>query len=113
MASLIRWHPDPSIRAKNRKKAYSLINTVSDAEKYILNANSVKIKEFRQCSFLYKKLVEKYPNSYESYNELGVIYGSRNELKLAEEAFKESIEIYPDNYMAYTYLFGQHNVWLL
>ena len=55
-----------------------------------------------------KKLVEEYPNSYESYNQLGVIYGSRNELKLAEQAFKKSLEIYPNNYMAYTYLFGQH-----
>ena len=109
MASLIRWHPDPSIRTKNRKKAYSLINTVSNAEKYILKANKSENEGNLDSALFYiKKLVEEYPNSYESYNELGVIYGSRNELKLAEQAFKKSLEIYPDNYMAYTYLFGQH-----
>lgn len=109
MASLIRWHPDPSIRAKNRKKAYSLIDNVSDAEKYILNANRCEDEGNLDSALFYiKELVEKYSNFYESYNELGVIYGSRNELKLAEQAFKRSLEIYPDNYMAYTYLFGQH-----
>ena len=109
MASLIRWHPDPSIRAKNRKKAYSLIDNVSDAEKYILNANRCEDEGNLDSALFYiKELVEKYSNFYESYNELGVIYGSRNELKLAEQAFKRSSEIYPDNYMAYTYLFGQH-----
>ena len=109
MASLIRWHPDPSIRTKNRKKAYSLINTVSNAERYILKANRSEDEGNSDSALYYiKKLVEEYPNSYESYNQLGVIYGSRNELKLAEQAFKKSLEIYPDNYMAYTYLFGQH-----
>ena len=109
MASLIRWHPDPSIRTKNRKKAYSLINTVSIAEKYILKSNRSEDEGNLDSALYYvKKLVEEYPNSYESYNQLGVIYGSRNELKLAEQAFKKSLEIYPNNYMAYTYLFGQH-----
>ena len=91
MASLIRWHPDPSIRARNRKKAYSLISTVSDAEKYILNANRCEDEGNLDSALFYiKELVEKYPNSYESYNELGVIYGSRNELKLAEEALNQA-----------------------
>ena len=109
MASLIRWHPDPSIRTKNRKKAYSLINTVSNAEKYILKSNRSEDEGNLDSALYYvKKLVEEYPNSYESYNQLGVIYGSRNELKLAEQAFKKSLEKYPNNYMAYTYLFGQH-----
>ena len=105
MASLIRWHPDPSIRTKNRKKAYSLINTVSNAERYILKANRSEDEGNLDSALYYiKKLVEEYPNSYESYNQLGVIYGSRNELKLAEQAFKKSLEIYPYNYMAYTYI---------
>ena len=109
MASLIRWHPDPSIRAKNRKKAYSLINTVSNAEKYILKSNRSEDEGNLDSALYYvKKLVEEYSNSYESYNQLGIIYGARNELKLAEQAFKKSLEIHPNNYMAYTYLFGQH-----
>jgi len=109
MASLNRWHPDPSIRSKNRKKAYSLIKTVSNAEKYILKASRAEDEGNLDSALFYiKKLVKEYPKSYESYNQLGVIYGTRNELSLSEKAFKQSLELYPNNYMAYTYLFGQH-----
>ena len=54
-----------------------------------LTQTDVRMKGNLDSALFYiKKLVEKYPNSYESYNELGVIYGSRNELKLAEKLLK-------------------------
>mgnify|MGYP002526160791 FL=1 len=41
LASLRRYHPDPDIRVKNRKRAYSLIDNVSTAEQYILKSNQI------------------------------------------------------------------------
>ncbi len=109
MASVWRWHPDPNIRTKNRNKAYSLIDSVSKAEQDMLKANKFEDSGNLDSALFYiKKLVDENPNSYEAYNELGTIYGQRNELGLSEKAFKKAIEINPNNYKAYTYLFGQH-----
>ena len=109
MASVWRWHPDPNIRTKNRNKAYSLIDSVSKAEQYMLKANKFEDSGNLDSALFYiKKLVDENPNSYEAYNELGTAHGQRNELGLSEKAFKKAIEINPNNYKAYTYLFGQH-----
>ncbi len=109
MASLIRWHPDPDVRTKNRKKAYSLIDKVSKAEQYILLSNKFEDAGNLDSALYYiKKLVAEYPDSYQAHNELGLIYGTRNNLSLSEKAFKKAIDLNQENYQAYTYLFGQH-----
>lgn len=109
LASLWRWHPDPSIRIKNRKKAYSLIDNVSVPEKYILKSEQFQdLGNLDSALHYIEKLVKDYPNSYQAHNELGLIYGQRNEFGLSEKAFKKAIDINPNNYKAYTYLFGQH-----
>jgi tetratricopeptide (TPR) repeat protein len=109
LASLNRWHPDPDIRTKNRKKAYSLMNEVSSAEKYILKSNQFG-DAGNADSALYniQKLVEENPESYEAYNRLGLVCGGRKEMLLSEKAYKKAIELNPDNYEAYTRLCGQH-----
>ena len=109
LASLQRWHPDPDIRTKNRKKAYSLMGEVSSAEKYILKSNQFG-DAGNSDSALYniQKLVEENPESYDAYNRLGLVYGGRKEMLLSEEAYKKAIELNPDNYEAYTRLCGQH-----
>jgi len=109
LASLNRWHPDPDIRTKNRKKAYSLMNQVSSAEKHILKSNQFgDAGNSDSALYTIQKLVEENPGSYEAYNALGLIYGGRNELLLSEKAYKKAIELNPDNYEAYTRLCGQH-----
>lgn len=109
LASLNRWHADPDIRSKNRKKAYSLMEKVSVAEKYILKSNQFNDAGNADSSLYYtQKLVDENSDSYEAYNELGLVYGGRNEPSLSEEAFKKAIELNPDNYEAYTRLCGQH-----
>ena len=109
MANLWRWHPDPNIRMQYRNKAYSLINKVSKPEKYILKSNQFEdIGNMDSALFYIQKLVNENQGSYQAYNELGILYGTRNELKLSEEAFKKAIELNPENYQAYTYLNGLH-----
>ena len=94
MASLIRWHPDPDVRTKNRKKAYSLIDKVSKAEQYILLSNKFEDAGNLDSALYYiKKLVAEYPDSYQAHNELGLIYGTRNNLSLSEKAFKKAIDL--------------------
>ena len=109
LASLRRYHPDPDIRVKNRKRAYSLIDNVSAAEQYILKSNQFgDVGNADSALYYIQKLVNENPESYEAYNALGLVYGGRNEPKLSEKAYKKAIELNPDNYEAYTRLCGQH-----
>lgn len=109
LALLNRWDEDPRITAANKKKAYSMINKVNPAEKLILKANKASdIGNLDSGLYYIKKLVEENPNAYEPYTYLGLAYGSRNELGLAEKAYKKAIELNPNSYESYVYLCGQH-----
>ena len=109
LALLNKWDEDPRVTAANKKKAYSMINKVTPAEKLILKANKASdIGNLDSGLFYIKKLVEENPEAYEPYTYLGFAYGLRNELMLAEQAYKKAIELNPNNYESYVYLCGQH-----
>ena len=109
LASLNRWHPDPDIRTKNRKKAYSLMGEVSSAEKYILKSNQFG-DAGNSDSALYniQKLVEENPTSYLAHNYLGVMHESRREFSESWTAFEKAISLNKNNYLANSFLWDLH-----
>jgi len=55
-----------------------------------------------------QKLTGQNPQSYQAYNNLGVVYELRREFLKSKEAFEKAIDLNRDNYLAYRWLWGQY-----
>tara|TARA_Y100000590_G_scaffold297103_1_gene334820 strand:- start:31246 stop:32733 length:1488 start_codon:yes stop_codon:yes gene_type:complete len=100
---------DPIKRKEYIEKAKSLISGLTNSEKYILHIrNSFRENNLDAALKYANKLVDEFPDYYESYNWLGIVHSNRNELKEAEKNFMKGISINNNNFIAYNFLAGQH-----
>ena len=111
MANLWGWSEDPVQTRKYREVAVSNKDKVSEAEKLLVemweagrDGNTTKQMEFA------KELVNKYPNSSDSYVELGNMYKNETKLDGAIENYNKALKLNPDNYQAYAQLAQLHVV---
>ena len=95
---------DPIKRKKYIEKAKSLIPGLTDSEKYILHIRNAFRENNLDAALKYaNKLVNEFPDYFESYNWLGIVHSNRNELKEAEKNFMKGIYINSNNFIRVTY----------
>jgi len=68
--------------------------------------------ELDKAETWFRKAIELWPNCYEAYYELGVLYGVRHKFSEAEEIFKKAMEFEPKNtelYFELGWIYRQQN----
>ncbi|MBH30417.1 MAG: hypothetical protein CMG71_00305 [Candidatus Marinimicrobia bacterium] len=114
LANLWINEPDPSKWAVHRQKAIDNKGKVSDAER-ILVEMAVAQREDRLTDAvrLGEELIEKYPNSSDSYVYLGNAIRGVNDFDGAEDNYRKALEINPKNLRALWQLTSHHmNVYI-
>ncbi len=114
LANLWINEPDPSKWAAHREKAISNKGKVSDAER-ILVEMAVAGREDRLTDAvrLGEDLVDKYPNSSDSYVYLGNAIKGLNDFDGAEDNYRKALDINPENLRALWQLTSHHmNVYI-
>ena len=110
-ALALEFYDSPNLikRKKDQEKAKSLFSKISEEEQNILEIRegyrTNNMDKALECA---KNIVSLKPNSFESYNWLGIVQSDRNEIKEAIVSFEKAIDIYKNNFVAYNYLMGHH-----
>ena len=109
MALLYNDHPNQLLRKERENKAYSLKEKITKQEQLILditkNLNTGNLDDALMYS---QKLTGQNPQSYQAYNNLGIVYELRREFLKSKEAFEKAIDLNRDNYLAYSWLWDQY-----
>jgi tetratricopeptide (TPR) repeat protein/predicted Ser/Thr protein kinase len=85
------------------EKALSLINRVSERDRYLIQGYSASTLNDspREAIASYQKLLSLYPNDEEGYELLGALYRNLEEWDLAAEQFEKMLRIDPRAELAY------------
>ena len=109
MALLYNDHPNQLLRKEREDKAYSLKEEVTKQEQLILNiTKNIETGNLDDALMFSQKLIGQNPQSYQAYNNLGVVYGLRREFLKSRKSFEKAIDLNSDNYPAYSWLWGQY-----
>jgi len=109
MANLYGWTDDPVQTRKYRETAVANKETVSEAEKIMVEIWEAgrEGKPDKRLE-LARNLTKKYPNSSEAYIELGNILRQQYKFDESIESYEKAIDINPDSYEAWQELAQFH-----
>ena len=68
---------------------------------YMMGNAYLKVKDYDQAIFWYKKVIEINPKIYVAHNNMGVAYLNKKEYTQGLEACRNAIKINPERHMAY------------
>ena len=109
LANLWINESDPAKWLEHFEKAKAGIDKVSEAERILVDMAVANVEDRTKDAIkLGEELVQKYPNSSDSYVYLGNAFRGINDFDGAEENYKKALEINPENLRALWQITSHH-----
>jgi serine/threonine protein kinase/tetratricopeptide (TPR) repeat protein len=84
-------------------KAFELREHASERERLVITASYYgnATGELEKAAQTYQEWIESYPRDYRAHLDLGIVYSDQGQYEKAEDAYRESLRLAPDNASPY------------